>query len=242
MSSGTLATLLFPRDPVGNADTLIRSLASAFPARRGSYLLGLMAKIGWFTPTLVLMDLALILEFGSRTRLLALGRISALLPSADNDLVRLNMEAMGVIDFDAGTAAIDAVLVDSRLAHKFPITGSAALRAGFGEGPGFVLAVGGFNPRFARAGRRCPALERVAIALSSGNNPRLICEAYFAITSNTVQFGARGVALRQRRRLQRRGRRRLRRAGAARAAALHRRLPRAAAAEARLAQPVHGRR
>ena len=138
------------------------------------------------------MDLALILEFGSRTRLLALGRISAQLPSADNDLVRLNLEAMGVIDFDNGTAAIDAVLVDSRLAHKFPITGSAALRAGFGGGPSFILSVGGFNPRFAPPAN-CPALERVAIALSSGNNPRLICEAYFAITSNTVQFGARAA-------------------------------------------------
>jgi uncharacterized protein DUF6603 len=189
LSSGALASLLFPRDPVGNADTLMRDLATAFPARRGSYLLGLMARIGWLTPTLVLMDLALILEFGSRQRLLALGRISALLPSAANDLVRLNMEAMGVIDFDAGTAAIDAVLVDSRLAHKFPITGSAALRAGFDEGPGFVLAVGGFNPRFA-APTTVPALKRVAIALSSGTNPRLTCEAYFAITSNTVQFGA----------------------------------------------------
>ena len=30
----------------------------------------------------------------------------------------------------------------------------------------------------------------MAIALSSGDNPRLTCEAYFAITSNTVQFGA----------------------------------------------------
>ena len=103
--------------------------------------------------------------------------------------MRLNLEAMGVIDFDAGTAAIDAVLVDSRLAHKFPITGSAALRAGFGAGPSFVLSVGGFNPHFA-APTTVPALERVTIALSSGNNPRLICEAYFAITSNTVQFGA----------------------------------------------------
>ena len=192
LKNGTLATLLFPRDPVGNAPALIRNLSSAFPARQGSYLLGILAKIGWLTPSLILMDLALILEFGSRTRLLALGRISAQLPSADNDLVRLNLEAMGVIDFDNGTAAIDAVLVDSRLAHKFPITGSAALRAGFGGGPGFILSVGGFNPRFAPPAN-CPALERVAIALSSGNNPRLVCEAYFAITSNTVQFGARAA-------------------------------------------------
>ena len=192
LKTGTLATLLFPRDPVGNAPALIRNLSSAFPARRGSYLLGILAKIGWLTPSLIVMDLALILEFGSRTRLLALGRISAQLPSADNDLVRLNLEAMGVIDFDNGTAAIDAVLVDSRLAHKFPITGSAALRAGFGGGPSFILSVGGFNPRFAPPAN-CPALERVTIALSSGNNPRLICEAYFAITSNTVQFGARAA-------------------------------------------------
>src|SRR6185312_7735926 len=33
----------------------------------------------------------------------------------------------------------------------------------------------------------------LAIALSSGDNPRLICQAYFAITSNTVQFGARAA-------------------------------------------------
>ena len=192
LQTGTLATLLFPRDPIGNAPTLIRSLAGSFPARQGSYLFGVLAKIGWFTPPLVLMDLALILELGARERLLALGHISALLPSADNDLVRLNLEAMGVIDFDAGTAALDAVLVDSRLAHKFPLTGSATLRAGFGAGSNstFVLSAGGLNPHFTPPAG-LPALQRVAIALCAGDNPRLICEAYFAITANTVQFGAR---------------------------------------------------
>jgi hypothetical protein len=65
---------------VGNAPAIIRSLASAFPAQRGSYLLGILAKIGWFTPTLIELDLALILEFGASDRLLVLGRISSLLP------------------------------------------------------------------------------------------------------------------------------------------------------------------
>ena len=50
LKNDTLKTLLFPRDPVGNAPAIIRALASAFPARRGSYLLGMLARIGWFTP------------------------------------------------------------------------------------------------------------------------------------------------------------------------------------------------
>jgi hypothetical protein len=191
MQNDMLKSLLFPRDPVGNAPAIIRSLASAFPAQRGSYLLGILAKIDWFTPTLIELDLALILEFGARERLLVLGRISSLLPSADNDLVRINLDAIGVLDFDQNTAAIDAVLVDSRLVHKYALTGAAALRAGWGsaESTDFVLSIGGFNPRFAPPAG-VPPLARVAIALSSGANPRLTCDAYFAITSNTIQFGA----------------------------------------------------
>ena len=139
------------------------------------------------------MDLALILEFGSRLRLLALGRISALLPSRDNDLVRLNLEAMGVIDFDDGTAAIDAVLVDSRLAHKFPITGSRGAARRLWRRARASSSRSAASTRASRRRPTVPQLERVTIALSSGNNPRLICEAYFAITSNTVQFGARAA-------------------------------------------------
>ena len=226
LKSGTLATLLFPRDPVGNAPTLIRNLSSAFPARRGSYLLGLLAKIGWLTPTLILMDLALILEFGSRLRLLALGRISALLPSrrqrsrapqpGGDGRHRLRQRHRRD-RCRAGGLASRAQVPDHRIRGAARRLWRRA-RASCSRSAG--------STRVSRRRPTVPALERVAIALSSGNNPRLICEAYFAITSNTVQFGAARRALRERRRLQRRRRGRLRRAGAARAAALHRRLPR----------------
>ncbi len=192
IKNDTLGKLLFPRDPVRNAPAIISALAKAFPARSGSYLVGLLAKIGWFTPTLVLMQIAIIVEFGARKRLLVLGRVSSLLPSKDNDLVRINVDVVGVIDFDQGNAAVDGMLVDSRLAHAYALTGAMALRARWGSGPGstFVLAVGGLHPRFAPPSD-LPKLSRIAIAFSSGNNPRLTCEAYFAITANTVQFGAR---------------------------------------------------
>jgi len=189
LKNDTLNQILAPHDPAGNAVALVQALDAAFPARRGSILLGLLAHLTWFSPTLVDLRLALILELGARERLLFLGRVSALLPTRDNDLIRLNLNALGVLDFDAGTVEADAVLVDSRLVHRFPITGSAALRARWSGDESFVLAIGGLNPHFTPPAG-FPALERVTLALCSGNNPRLVCDGYFAITANTVQFGA----------------------------------------------------
>ena len=52
--------------------------------------------------------------------------------------------------------------------------------------------MGGLNPHFAPPAG-LPRLDRLTIHLASGDNPRIVCEAYFAITSNTVQFGARAL-------------------------------------------------
>ncbi|CAN5260760.1 hypothetical protein BH11PSE10_BH11PSE10_03550 [soil metagenome] len=192
LKSGALGKLLFPRDVVRNAAEIIRNLATLFPAQQGTHLVGLLARIAWPTPMLVLMELALIYEINGRGRLIVLGRISSLLPSQSNDLVRLNLDALGLLDFNQGTLEVDAQLVDSRLAHQFVLTGAMALRMRFGAGPGagFAMAVGGFNPRFSPP-LPMPPLDRVTIALTTGANPRLTCEAYIAITPNTVQFGAR---------------------------------------------------
>lgn len=187
----TLGTLLFPQDPIRNAPEIIRNLITTFPAEEGCYLIGVLMKLGWFSPTLVYLDIAIMVELGKRMRLIVLGIIKALLPTQENDLVRLQMDALGVLNMDRMSVAIDAVLVDSRLAQKFVLTGEMALRASMLPGRrNFVMAVGGFNPRFAPP-ENFPTLKRITIALASGNNPRLTCEAYFAITSNTIQFGAR---------------------------------------------------
>jgi len=192
LKNNTLATLLFPHDPVANAPQILRNLSTVFPIKPGSYLFGPMAKIGWATPTLITMDLALILEFGLRRRLIVLGRISSMLPNRDEDLIRLNMDAMGVLDMDVGTLALDAVLVDSRLLQKFVLTGSMAMRACLVPGPqaGLCLAVGGVNPHFTPPANM-PKLDRITINLTSGDNPRFICDGYFAVTANTQQFGSR---------------------------------------------------
>jgi hypothetical protein len=52
-----------------------------------------------------------------------------------------------------------------------------------------MFSAGGYHPRFTPP-PNFPKLDRLAISLAMGDNPRLRLEAYFAITSNTAQVGA----------------------------------------------------
>jgi hypothetical protein len=149
-----------------------------------------MVQIAWGTPPLITADLGVVLEFGARLRLLILAQVVAILPKREHELVRLQMDAIGVLDFDQGTAALDATLYDSRLLKKFVLTGDMAMRLKWESSPNFALAIGGLHPAF-NPPPNFPKVERIAINLSAGDNPRIRCEAYFALTSNTVQFGAR---------------------------------------------------
>ena len=190
LKNHTLDSTLFPQDPVRNAPQILSSLNQVFPPANGHHLFGPMAQITWGTPPLINADLGVVLEFGARLRLLILAQVVAILPKRENDLVRLQMDAVGVIDFDQGSAALDATLYDSRLLKKFVLTGDMAMRMKWEGSPNFALAIGGLHPAF-NPPANFPKLQRIAINLSSGDNPRIRCEAYFALTANTVQFGAR---------------------------------------------------
>ena len=189
LRAGSLGAVLSPPDPKANPAQLVASLAGLLPPAAGRHVFAPTARIVWGSPPLITIDLALVLELPSPVRLVALGRMRALLPAERDPVVRLQVDVLGVVDFDQQTAAVDATLIDSRIA-QFALTGDLALRLGWGPSATFLLAVGGFHPRFA-APPGFPALDRVAVALASGDNPKLRLEAYLALTSNTVQFGAR---------------------------------------------------
>lgn len=189
LKNGTLGSILFPDDPIRNAPQIISDLRAVFPPVKGRHVFGPMAIIAWGTPTILTLELALLLELPEPVRLIVLGRLQAALPDAGHPLIRVRMDAIGVIDFNQGDVALDASLYDSRIL-EFVLTGDMALRASWGRQPNFVLAVGGFNPRFP-APPGFPRLARLALSLGDSDNPRLRFEAYLALTSNTVQFGAR---------------------------------------------------
>ena len=188
LKNNTLKDLLFPNDPIGNAPQIFGTLNKAFPAQEGSYLFGPVVQICWGTASLLKMDLALILELGRRTRLLILGRVSVMLPSEKEDLIRLQLNSLGVIDFDQGSIPIDAGSM-THASCTFPLTG-AAMRLNWGSSPVFALSVGGFHPAF-KPPPNFPTLERVSISFSDTSDFKLRAEGYFALTANTLQWGAK---------------------------------------------------
>ena len=189
LKNGTLGSILFPADPIRNAPQIVSDLRTVFPPVKGRHVFGPMATICWGTPTILTLELALILEVPEPIRLIVLGRLKAILPDERAALVQVRMDAIDVIDFNQGKVSLDATLYDSRIL-EFTLTGDMALRASWGTQPGFILAIGGFNPRFLPPAG-FPKLDRLALNLSQGDDLRLRCEAYLALTSNTAQFGAR---------------------------------------------------
>lgn len=190
LQNDRLDQLLFPTQVIADAPALVNALQTAFPRLQDSWMLGLMLKVDWGAAPLFKLALGVVVQWGARDRVLMIGRLESVLPRPELPLLALRMDVLGVIDFNRGTAALDAMLAESSsLFGRFPITGDAALRMGWRRPRSLALAVGGFHPDFAPP-PGFPQLRRVALALCTGDNPRLTCEAYVALTSNTAQFGA----------------------------------------------------
>ncbi len=208
---GTLGSVLFPQNIVKNAPQVVSNLSTIFPPAQDRFLFGPMALIGWGgSPPILTMEIGIILELPEPVRLMILGRLRVTLPPKTDESdepgelenggeekkqeapkIKLQLDCLGIFDFGSGDISLDAYLYDSTIG-PFTITGGMALRASFGAKPLFLLSVGGFHPAF-QAPAGFPSLERVAIGLhkkESGVEVRLQLTAYFALTSNTVQFGA----------------------------------------------------
>lgn len=189
LKNGTLGSVLFPKNVVANAPKILSDLQAIFPPAPGRFVIGPMVKLVWGTPAIITLELGIVIELPSPVQLVLLGRLLVVLPEEKSAIIFLQLDVLGEFAFATADVRITATLYDSRIA-AFALTGDMALRANFGASPAFALAVGGFHPRF-QPPPDFPPLERLALTLSDSDNPRLRLETYFAVTSNTIQFGAR---------------------------------------------------
>jgi hypothetical protein len=186
---GNLDSVLFPSDVVAEAPRIFATVESMFPIAKGSFVFGPMIKIGWGSPTLVEAMIGVFVSLPSPLIIALLGRVRLALP-ADEPILVLNMDIAGSINFGAGTVGLDAQIHDSSL-WKLELTGGMAFRACFKDRPGFLLSVGGFHPAFDPPADVGP-LARMGMSLRLGKaeNVLVTLRSYFALTSNTLQFGA----------------------------------------------------
>ena len=186
--SGALGAVLFPDDPIGDAPMVISELQAIFPPAADSYVFGPVVKIGWGTPPVIEAELGIVIQVPAPIVLAVIGSVTAVLPSEDLELVAIRLDVAGVIDAGAGTLSIDASLHDSHVIG-FALAGDMALRASFSDSRSFLMSLGGFHPAFdPPAG--FPSLRRLSLGIDAGSALSVSFECYFALTSNTVQFGA----------------------------------------------------
>ena len=188
LKANKIASILFPTNAITSAPQVLAQLDALFPTAQGRFLFGPMALIGWGTPTILTAALAVILELPEPVRIILLARITAALPSQSNALVRINMDALGVLDLSQDSLSLDATLFDSKLVG-FTLSGDMSLRANWASNREFLLAIGGFHPQFTPP-PGFPALNRITIDMPNGAITKMRLAAYLAITSNSLQFGA----------------------------------------------------
>jgi hypothetical protein len=189
VKDGSLNSVLFPRDIIANAPRIIGDLKRIFPPMDGRFLIGPMAKLGWGTPTIVSLELGLLLEI-PRPGFAIAGVLRITLPVENAPIIKIQVNFLGVVDFEKQQLSFDASLYDSYVLFM-PLTGDMVVRVYWGDDANFLLSVGGFHPSY----RPPPALgvgdvSRLAITISPAA-PLIRAEVYFAITSNTVQAGAK---------------------------------------------------
>ncbi|MCI0419976.1 MAG: hypothetical protein L0312_12255, partial [Acidobacteria bacterium] len=190
LRANTLSSILFPTDVIANAERIISDLKQVFPPQADRFIFGPMAKIAWGTPTLVTIDLGLVIEIPDPVRLLILGVLRAVLPDEKAVILQVQVNFLGEINFERRQLKFDASLFDSKLLG-FNLSGDMAIRLDWGADANFLLTVGGFHPAYEPPPMDLPAIRRLTLALLSGDNPRLRLEMYFVVTSNTAQFGAK---------------------------------------------------
>jgi hypothetical protein len=185
---GGINSIMFPQNVVENAPRIISDLKNYFPVEADTFLIGPMVMIGWGTPNLVTVSLGIIIEIPGNIAIL--GVLKVVLPDEEAALIVIQVNFIGAIEFDKKRLWFFAAIFESRVLF-ITLEGEMGLLVGWGDDASFVVSVGGFHPAFNPPPLPFGAIARIAISILNTGFARIRVEGYFAVTSNSVQFGAR---------------------------------------------------
>ena len=185
--TNAISSVMFPQDVIANAPRIISDLQAFFPAQDGTFLIGPMARLGWGQPTLVSLSLGVIVEVPPGD-IAILGVLKLAMPAADIPILQLQVNFAGALEFDKQRIYFYASLYDSHILF-ITLDGSMGLLFAYGDDADFVLSVGGFHPKFNPPALPFPTPQRISLDIINTSFARIHCDGYFAVTTNTVQFG-----------------------------------------------------
>ena len=186
VQTGAIESVMFPRDVIANAPRILSDLNAFFPPEQGTFLIGPMAKIAWGSPPLVTLSLALIIEVPGN--IAVLGVLRAILPSPQLPLVTIQVAFAGALEPDKNRLWFSARLFDSNVLG-LPLDGGMGLLVGWGDNKDLIITVGGFHPSYRPPQLPFAVPDRLAVDLLNDDGQLIRLSGYFAITSNTIQFG-----------------------------------------------------
>lgn len=186
--TGAVHSVMFPTDVIKNAPRIISDLQVFFPIKQGTFLIGPMAKLGWGTPVLITISLGIIIEIPGNIAIL--GVLKVVLPDEKAPLIIFQVNFIGAIEFDKQRLWFFASLFDSRIL-SITLEGEMGLLMAWGNHANFVASLGGFHPAFQPPTLPFPTPKRLSFNLLNKAQAKIRLQGYFAVTSNTVQFGAR---------------------------------------------------
>jgi hypothetical protein len=186
--TGAINSVMFPEDVIENAPRIISDLRAFFPQQDGVFLIGPMVQLGWGSPPLITASLGIIIEIPGNIAIV--GVLKVVLPNEDAEVLKLQVNLIGAIEFDKERLFFFAALFESRVLF-ITIEGELGLLVSWGGDATFVVTVGGFHPQFDPPPLPFPSPREVALSILDESWGRIRVSGYFAVTSNTVQLGAR---------------------------------------------------
>lgn len=185
LRTGVVDSLMFPDDPIGDADKILSDLRTVFPPKENHYVIAPFVKGGW--TEVIEFDIGLFIELPWTGRMVLLGSISAILPESEDAIIKLNVDIFGDLNFAKKRILLLGTLRDSTLLN-YPLRGDFGFVLAWGEPKQFLMSVGGFHPRFPQP-QNFPSLKRIQLDISYSKNLQIYAEHYQAITTNSFQFG-----------------------------------------------------
>jgi hypothetical protein len=187
-NAGRIDSLMFPEDPIANAPQILADLRAVFPTAPGRVVFGPFVKMGFGTPTILEVELGLLICVPSPIVIALLGELSLYLPLKESPLVELHIDVLGLLDLGKKVFSLDGALRDSRIL-TYTLTGGMAFRMTWGQGTDFAFSIGGFHPDYSPP-PDFSVPERLCCSMGLGDYARLEQRQYLALTPNTFQIGA----------------------------------------------------